>query len=119
MACAGDGRGGVVVKVPPSTTGLEDARRRLQSRLEKGVSDEKLDELIDAALSIHKRVSVEIVCRGCSKRQMHWVEIPDAKSAVQTLEVLMNQGNGRPGESKPAEQSVVVERRVIYAGVRG
>ena len=104
---------------PGKKESLQDARRKIQERMNSEMGAELIDSLVDEALGVKKGVYVDFNCKGCGQAQRQLAQVADVVTQIKAAEFLLNQGDGRPGESKPAEQSVVVERRVIYAGVEG
>lgn len=97
----------------PTSPELKDARKRIQEQINSGVAEELVGSLIQAALDTKRRVWADFQCKSCSKHQRHLVEIPDHVAAAKVLEMLLNQGSGRPKEQEQAEASLVVNRQVF------
>lgn len=78
-----------------------------------------LDTLIqivsDATQAVRKvRVSgYECAKCGVSCPHVHYVEVPDAKNARETLAFVMEQTEGRPGVADVEDAGVVVRRTVV------
>lgn len=97
----------------PTSPELKDARKRIQEQINAGVAEELVDSLIRAALDTKRRVWADFSCKSCSKNQRHLVEIPDHVAAAKVLEMLLNQGSGRPKEQEAEEAGLVVNRKVV------
>jgi len=99
---------------PGRKESLQDARRKIKERMNSEMGAELIDSLVDEALGAKKGVYVDFNCKGCGKAQRQLAMVADVVTQIKAAEFLLNQGDGRPGESRPAEASVVVNRRVIY-----
>ncbi len=89
----------------------DDVRKALDKALDALALDETISDLVKAALSVTKKARGW--CPACKKQV--WVEIEDAKSAVQALEILANQAKGRPqqADSENDEKITLVRREYV------
>ena len=87
----------------PTRPELLDARKRIQDRINApdGLTAKAIDELIGAALAVTRKVRAQFDCKYCGRPQSHMVEIPDHVASSKVLEMLLNQGSGRPQEQQP------------------
>jgi hypothetical protein len=69
----------------PARPELLDARKRIQERINSpdGLTAKAID------------------CKFCGRKQSHMVDIPDHVASSKVLEMLLNQGSGRPQEQQP------------------
>ena len=56
--------------------------------------------LLDAALGATREMWATTVCSGCGKKQRVEVNIPDVRSRVAAIELLLRQGLGRPPQAE-------------------
>lgn len=89
---------------------MAEPREVLATALGNYLTPDQVKKLIDEILAINKRMSSEFTCKGCSKRQMQWIEVPDAKAVASALGDLLSQGFGRPSESSEKTDPVIFKR---------
>ena len=58
--------------------------------------------LLDAALGATSEMWVTTACSGCGKKQRVEVKIPDVRSRVAAIELLLREGLGRPPQAEEA-----------------
>ena len=58
--------------------------------------------LLDAALGATREMWVTTACSGCGKKQRVEVKIPDVRSRVAAIELLLREGLGRPPQAEEA-----------------
>ena len=89
----------------------DDVRKALDKSLDALGLDDTISELVKASLSVTKKARGW--CPSCKKQV--WVEIEDAKAAVQALEILLNQAKGRPqqAEGDSSEKITLVRREYV------
>jgi hypothetical protein len=58
--------------------------------------------LLDAALGATRDMWVTTTCSGCGKKQRVEVKIPDVRSRVAAIELLLREGLGRPPQAEEA-----------------
>jgi hypothetical protein len=58
--------------------------------------------LLDAALGATRDMWVTTACSGCGKKQRVEVKIPDVRSRVAAIELLLREGLGRPPQAEEA-----------------
>jgi hypothetical protein len=58
--------------------------------------------LLDAALGATREMWVTTSCSGCGKKQRVEVKIPDVRSRVAAIELLLREGFGRPPQAEEA-----------------
>jgi hypothetical protein len=58
--------------------------------------------LLDAALGATREMWVTTECSGCGKKQRVEVKIPDVRSRVAAIELLLREGLGRPPQAEDA-----------------
>jgi hypothetical protein len=58
--------------------------------------------LLDAALGATREMWVTTTCSGCGKNQRVEVKIPDVRSRVAAIELLLREGLGRPPQAEEA-----------------
>jgi hypothetical protein len=58
--------------------------------------------LLDAALGATREMWVTMACSGCGKKQRVEVKIPDVRSRVAAIELLLREGLGRPPQADEA-----------------
>jgi len=93
---------------------MADAPRELLADALRGyLTPEQLAKLIDEVLAIEKRANPEITCKHCGRKQMAWVQVPDAKAVALALPDLLNQAFGRVGEASGAQDPVAFKRLTI------
>jgi hypothetical protein len=64
--------------------------------------DEISSALLDAALGATREMWVTTACAGCGKKQRVEVKIPDVRSRVAAIELLLREGLGRPPQAEEA-----------------
>jgi hypothetical protein len=64
--------------------------------------DDISSALLDAALSSTRPYWITTSCSGCGKKQRVEVKIPDARSRVAAIELLLREGLGRPPQAEEA-----------------
>jgi hypothetical protein len=85
----------------------------LADALRSYLTPEQLSKLIDEVLAVTKRANVESVCKHCHKKQMMWIQVPDAKAVALALPDLLNQAFGRVGEANLQADPVAFKRLTI------
>jgi hypothetical protein len=90
---------------------VTDARDILEDSIDALGLDDTLNKLVKASLAVTKKARGW--CPACKKQV--WVEIEDAKAAVQALEILLNQAKGRPqqADSDNDEKITLVRREYV------
>jgi hypothetical protein len=58
--------------------------------------------LLDAALGATRDMWITTACSGCGKKQRVEVKIPDVRSRVAAIELLLREGLGRPPQAEEA-----------------
>jgi hypothetical protein len=58
--------------------------------------------LLDAALGAMREMWVTTECSGCGKKQRVEVRVPDVRSRVAAIELLLREGLGRPPQAEEA-----------------
>ena len=64
--------------------------------------DDISSALLDAALGSVRPIWVTHVCRNCSQKERVEVQVPDVRSRVAAIELLLREGLGRPPQSEEA-----------------
>ncbi len=64
--------------------------------------DDISSALLDAALGATREMWVTTACSGCGKKQRVEVKIPDVRSRVAAIELLLREGLGRPPQAEDA-----------------
>jgi hypothetical protein len=64
--------------------------------------DDISSALLDAALGATREMWVTTTCSGCGKKQRVEVKIPDVRSRVAAIELLLREGLGRPPQAEEA-----------------
>jgi hypothetical protein len=64
--------------------------------------DDISSALLDAALGATREMWVTTACLGCGKKQRVEVKIPDVRSRVAAIELLLREGLGRPPQAEEA-----------------
>jgi hypothetical protein len=64
--------------------------------------DDISSALLDAALGATREMWVTTACSGCGKKQRVEVKIPDVRSRVAAIELLLREGLGRPPQAEEA-----------------
>ena len=67
-----------------------------------GALDDISSALLDAALGSLRPVWVTHVCRSCRRRERVEVQVPDVRSRVAAIELLLREGLGRPPQAEDA-----------------
>jgi hypothetical protein len=64
--------------------------------------DDISSALLDAALGATRETWITTSCSGCGKKQRVEVKIPDVRSRVAAIELLLREGLGRPPQAEEA-----------------
>jgi hypothetical protein len=78
---------------------------QVRPRLAKAAAaslDDISSALLDAALGATREMWVTTACSGCGKKQRVEVKIPDVRSRVSAIELLLREGLGRPPQAEEA-----------------
>ena len=65
-----------------------------------GALDDISTALLDAALGATRETWITTSCSGCGKKQRVEVKIPDVRSRVAAIELLLREGLGRPPQAE-------------------
>lgn len=84
---------------------MVDIRSRIEQALD-GIADETVKALVEEAITSTKQVRVDYTCPKCKKRNIIYLPGPDPIARAKALEILANQGKGKPQESKKITVSV-------------
>jgi hypothetical protein len=87
---------------------------RVRPRLAEAAAaslDDISSALLDAALGATRETWVTTVCSGCGKKQRVEVKIPDVRSRVAAIELLLREGLGRPPQAEEAASPRMPYRR--------
>ncbi len=93
-----------VETTPASGNGAADpaqVRPRLAEAAAASLDDIQA-ALLDAALGATRETWVTTACSGCGKKQRVEVKIPDVRSRVAAIELLLREGLGRPPQAEEA-----------------
>lgn len=82
------------------------ARELIAQALAEGVTKERLDSLLNAALS--SEITVDAHCTNCGEEMR--AKAPDVKKQLDVLVGLLEQAEGRPEQRAPGALTVVIER---------
>ena len=88
---------------PPSRNGADPAqvRPRLAEAAAASLDDIQA-ALLDAALGSVRPVWVTHACRNCGQKERVEVQVPDVRSRVAAIELLLREGLGRPPQAEEA-----------------
>jgi hypothetical protein len=75
-----------------------DVRARISAALDD-LPDETIRVLVSEALAAEKDTWVNVVCKECLHEARYTVSVPNWKERAQVLEILANQGKGKPPET--------------------
>ncbi len=67
-----------------------------------GALDDISSALLDAALGSVRPVWITHVCRNCAQKERVEVQVPDVRSRVAAIELLLREGLGRPPQAEEA-----------------
>jgi hypothetical protein len=77
-----------------------DVRSRVAEGLAAAVTPERVEALVEAALTATRPVWSTVTCRSCGKTQRHEFVVADAQTAARVLSLLADQGLGRAAVSE-------------------
>lgn len=78
---------------------MSDFRKRLAKALDS-LEDEQVQSLITDALGAEKVIWPVIVCPNCGHDHKPAVEVADLNTRIKAVQILADQGKGRPAEQK-------------------
>jgi hypothetical protein len=93
-----------IESTPQSANGHADPAQ-VRPRLAEAAAaslDDISSALLDAALGATREMWVTTACSGCGKKQRVEVKIPDVRSRVAAIELLLREGLGRPPQAEEA-----------------
>lgn len=86
-------------------------RERIAATLEDS-SQEDLDELVKSGLFASKEQYVDIKCKGCGQMGRYMIPIPDPLTRAKIIATYLDQGHGKPPETKKITATVDLQTRL-------
>jgi hypothetical protein len=104
----------------PLVAGVEEEGARSPRAVIADFTRDNEAEIVSAlreGLKVTKQVSVLIECKSCKKSAHYTVPVPDAKSVAALIQMMIDQGFGKPATEVSAEESqTIVNYRVVHGG---
>lgn len=86
-------------------------RDRIAATLEQA-SQEDLDDLVKSGLFASKEQYVDMKCKGCGQLGRYLIPIPDPLTRAKIIATYLDQGHGKPAETKKIEAQVDLRKRL-------
>lgn len=78
----------------------------LSTVMDADIDEDAARALLKEIFAAKKLVWADFTCKGCSQHQRQQVEVPDALGVAKALDLLGNQGKGKPVEKKQIEVTI-------------